>query len=69
MSVLYKDIKANLTLSVSSIDEVDSVMITTFSGEDVNQIYVLDIDTAIKFKKALTHEIQKAKQALNSKSV
>ena len=59
--VLFKD-KHDSTTIATFVSESNDILI---SIQDYDNRFIgikLDIDTAIKFKKALTHEIQKAKQ-------
>ena len=58
--VLFKD-KHDSTTIVTFVSESNDILIS-IQENNVSFIGVkLDIETAIKFKKALTHEIQKAK--------
>lgn len=59
--VLFKD-KHDSTTIITFVSESNDILIS-IQENNVSFIGVkLDIETAIKFKKALTHEIQKAKQ-------
>jgi len=75
--LLFKDVESDSVISVVNYLEKKELSCGVNESITYNEIHIqidegigifLDIETAIKFKKALTHEIQKAKQNANSKS-
>lgn len=52
------------SISVKEFGEENEIIIHIEDGEEIPQTIYLDINIALKFRKALTHEIQKAKNKL-----
>jgi len=63
MSVYFKDVEDNTFVTVAHYNELksDDVYYNEISIKLNDESIYLDIDTAVKFRKALTLEIAKAK--------